>query len=322
MEDLRVERYNEASKTAWDDFVSRLEAHSILFYRDFMDYHKDRFEDFSLMVFQGKKLLSILPANIDKEGTVHSHQGLSYGGLLFKPNSSFKLRLAQFAAVMRFLSSNAIKELFLKNIPSCYRTDNSDMLVFDWAEAELHRTDIYSYVPKGSYTVPNRNRSRQLEKAKSQGFEVRKTASFDEFWNGILTPNLKNRFTVNPVHTLEEIEYLSEKFENELLLYGVYQKDTMRAGIVLFIHRGVVHAQYSAGDDNRDDGSLDFLLDHVIKKYNINKVFSFGTSSENQGSLINSGLLYWKESFKVSNDVQSFYVVKTKNYDLLENRLR
>jgi len=322
MEDLRVERYNEASKIAWDDFVSRLEAHSILFYRDFMDYHKDRFEDFSLMVFQGKKLLSILPANIDKEGTVHSHQGLSYGGLLFKPNSSFKLRLAQFAAVMRFLSSNAIKELFLKNIPSCYRTDNSDMLVFDWAEAELHRTDIYSYVPKGSYTVPNRNRSRQLEKAKSQGFEVRKTASFDEFWNGILTPNLKNRFTVNPVHTLEEIEYLSEKFENELLLYGVYQKDTMRAGIVLFIHREVVHAQYSAGDDNRDDGSLDFLLDHVIKKYNINKVFSFGTSSENQGSLINSGLLYWKESFKVSNDVQSFYVVKTKNYDLLENRLR
>lgn len=322
MEDLRVERYNEASKTAWDDFVSRLEAHSILFYRDFMDYHKDRFEDFSLMVFQGKKLLSILPANIDKEGTVHSHQGLSYGGLLFKPNSSFKLRLAQFAAVMRFLSSNAIKELFLKNIPSCYRTDNSDMLVFDWAEAELHRTDIYSYVPKGSYTVPNRNRSRQLEKAKSQGFEVRKTASFDEFWNGILTPNLKNRFTVNPVHTLEEIEYLSEKFENELLLYGVYQKDTMRAGIVLFIHRGVVHAQYSAGDDNREDGSLDFLLDYVIIKYNINKVFSFGTSSENQGSLINSGLLYWKESFKVSNDVQSFYVVKTKNYDLLENRLR
>ena len=322
MEDLRVERYNEASKIAWDDFVSRLEAHSILFYRDFMDYHKDRFEDFSLMVFQGKKLLSILPANIDKEGTVHSHQGLSYGGLLFKPNSSFKLRLAQFAAVMRFLSSNAIKELFLKNIPSCYRTDNSDMLVFDWAEAELHRTDIYSYVPKGSYTVPNRNRSRQLEKAKSQGFEVRKTASFDEFWNGILTPNLKNRFTVNPVHTLEEIEYLSEKFENELLLYGVYQKDTMRAGIVLFIHREVVHAQYSAGDDNRDDGSLDFLLDYVIIKYNINKVFSFGTSSENQGSLINSGLLYWKESFKVSNDVQSFYVVKTKNYDLLENRLR
>ncbi|MDA9201796.1 GNAT family N-acetyltransferase [Flavobacteriaceae bacterium] len=322
MEDLRVERYNEASKTAWDDFVSRLEAHSILFYRDFMDYHKDRFEDYSLMVFQGKKLIAILPANIDKEGIVHSHQGLSYGGLLFKPNSSFKLRLAQFAAVMRFLSSNAIKELFFKNIPSCYRTDNSDMLVFDWAEAELHRTDIYSYVPKGSYTVPNRNRSRQLEKAKSQGFEVRKTASFDEFWNCILTPNLKNRYTVNPVHTLEEIEYLSKKFENELLLYGVYQKDKMRAGIVLFIHRGVVHAQYSAGDDNRDDGSLDFLLDHVIKKHNPNKVFSFGTSSENQGSLINSGLLYWKESFKVSNDVQSFHVVKTKNYDLLENRLR
>lgn len=322
MEDLRVGRYNDSSKTAWDDFVSRLEAHSILFYRDFMDYHKDRFEDYSLMVFQRKKLIAILPANIDKEGIVHSHQGLSYGGLLFKPNSSFKLRLAQFAAVMRFLSSNAIKELFLKNIPSCYRTDNSDMLIFDWAEAELHRTDIYSYVPKGSYTVPNRNRSRQLEKAKSQGFEVRKTASFDEFWNGILTPNLKNRFTVNPVHTLEEIEYLSEKFENELLLYGVYQKDTMRAGIVLFKHRGVVHAQYSAGDEGRADGSLDYLIDFVVKKYNTTKIFSFGTSSESKGELLNSGLLYWKESFKSVNDVQQFFRIDTKNHTTLINRFK
>ena len=41
MEDLRAERYNEANKPAWDDFVSRLEAHSILFYRDFIKHLKN-----------------------------------------------------------------------------------------------------------------------------------------------------------------------------------------------------------------------------------------------------------------------------------------
>lgn len=322
MEDLRVERYNEANKPAWDDFVSRLEAHSILFYRDFMDYHKDRFEDYSLMVFQGKKLLSILPANIDDDNVVHSHQGLSYGGLLFESNASFNLRLAHFAAVMRFLSSRAIKELFLRNIPNCYRTDNSDMLVFDWVEAKLYRTDIYSYIPKGVYIKPNNDRNKYLKKAVKEKFEIRNFNDYSAFWNNLLIPNLSKRFNVAPAHTCEEIEFLAKKFPKEIQLFGAFQKDLLRAGIVLFVHKHVVHAQYIAGDNNRNDGSLDYLIDTVIKEFISNHGFSFGSSSEEQGASVNNGLLYWKESFRSCNDTQPFYSIETKNYYLLENRLR
>ena len=44
-----------------------------------MDYHKDRFEDYSLMVFKDEKLVAVLPAN-RVEDKLFSHQGLTYGG--------------------------------------------------------------------------------------------------------------------------------------------------------------------------------------------------------------------------------------------------
>ena len=46
-----------------------------------MEYHKDRFQDYSLMVFDENKLVAVLPAN-RVEVEVFSHQGLTYGGLV------------------------------------------------------------------------------------------------------------------------------------------------------------------------------------------------------------------------------------------------
>ena len=52
-----------------------------------MEYHSDRFEDFSLMVYDKSELIALLPLNII-ENKVYSHQGLSYGGLIVKTNLS------------------------------------------------------------------------------------------------------------------------------------------------------------------------------------------------------------------------------------------
>ena len=55
---------------------------TFLFQRDFMDYHRDRFEDYSLKVYKKEKLVALLPANIN-DNIVYSHQGPSYGGVVF-----------------------------------------------------------------------------------------------------------------------------------------------------------------------------------------------------------------------------------------------
>ncbi|HLT33915.1 MAG TPA: hypothetical protein VKZ98_09005, partial [Aquaticitalea sp.] len=67
-----------------------------------MDYHQDRFEDFSLMVFKKDKLKAIFPANKTKDA-VCSHQGLTYGGLVLLENEKFDEVSQMFDLVIEYL---------------------------------------------------------------------------------------------------------------------------------------------------------------------------------------------------------------------------
>ena len=317
---MLIIEYESKHQKLWDNFVASADVHSILFCRDFMEYHGDRFTDYSHMIFNENKLIAIFPASKDINGVVHSHEGLSFGGVLFKPFTSFNVRLNVYQQLLEFLEIKKVETLIIRNIPNCYSNDFSENLIFQWLKAECVRLDVYSYLPKASYLKPNRNRVRNLKKANS--IEIRSTDKIAEFWNQVLTPNLEKRFNVRPVHSVAEIEHLISNFKQQIRFYGAYQKDVLRAGVVLFIHRDVVHAQYSAGDENREDGSLDLLLDFVIRKYNTDKIFSFGTSSERQGEQINEGLLYWKQSFRSNNGIQQFFKIKTNNHTDLHNRLQ
>ena len=56
------------------------------------------------------------------------------------------------------------------------------------------------------------------------------------------------------LHKSSEIQFLAEFFPENILCYGLYEKEDLRAGVVLFIHNKIVHTQYIAGDKNRKDG--------------------------------------------------------------------
>jgi hypothetical protein len=89
VKDYSVRPYEAKDYSLWNTFINEAKNATFLFHRDFMEYHKDRFDDFSLMVFDKEKLVAILPANRVGD-TVFSHQGLTYGGLIY----SDKLKLA------------------------------------------------------------------------------------------------------------------------------------------------------------------------------------------------------------------------------------
>ena len=83
---MRIELYKDNYKCLWDSFVDNSKNGTFLHKRDYMEYHKDRFEDFSLMVFDESdseimQLIALLPANI-VDDTVYSHRGLTYGALI------------------------------------------------------------------------------------------------------------------------------------------------------------------------------------------------------------------------------------------------
>jgi len=283
-----------------------------------MEYHNDRFQDFSLLIFKQENLVAILPAN-KSEGNIFSHQGLSYGGLIISDNVCFNDVMLAYRELLKFLYDNKITKLHLKLLPEIYHTLPSDeiqYLLFK-TKAALKRRDITSVID-AKYKLPmqSSNRKRGLKKAKSHNLEIKEVNNFEDFWNEILIPNLKSTHNTNPVHSLEEISHLKSKFPKSIRQFNVYYNDKIVAGVTIFETKHVAHVQYiSANDDKQKLASLDFLFDHLINNiFKTKKYFDFGISNINEGKQINEGLLSWKESFGARTIVHEFYKVETKNY--------
>ena len=96
MKNYSIRRYTSEDYAIWNNFVSSAKNATFLFHRDFMEYHSDRFQDFSLLVFDEEKLISILPAN-RVDASLFSHQGLTYGGFVF----DIKIKLGEVIAITK-----------------------------------------------------------------------------------------------------------------------------------------------------------------------------------------------------------------------------
>ena len=282
-----------------------------------MEYHRDRFEDYSLVVQKDQKMVALLPAN-RKGAEVHSHQGLTYGGLLLGKKLKFNETLLIFQAVLQYLHVEGIETLHIKLIPANYHkipSDELEYLLFI-SEATLTRVDVSSVIEQAAKLKIQSNRLQGVKKADKQGLKIKEDASFKAFWAKILEPNLKEKHQTKPVHSVEEIEKLAHRFPKNIRQFNVWKGDEIVAGATLFETETVVRVQYiSANADKQQLGSLDFLFQYLIENcYADKKFFDFGISNENQGKNLNQGLLYWKETFGARSIACKFYEVNTANY--------
>lgn len=76
-----IERYHPALKKPWGSFVRASENGTVLFMRDCMEYHCDRYRDHSLVMRRSGEIVALSPANhVGSE--VYSHQRLTFGGVV------------------------------------------------------------------------------------------------------------------------------------------------------------------------------------------------------------------------------------------------
>ena len=287
-----------------------------------MEYHQDRFDDFSLMIYNAKTLIALLPANTIGD-IVYSHQGLSYGGLIMSHDIKFETVTAVFKAILNYLSDNSISELKLKLLPRIYHTlpsDEMEYLLFK-TKAELFRRDVSMVIDLSQKPKLSSNRKRNLKKAKSNAIQVKEVSEFDTFFNAILIPNLNEKHQALPTHTVEEITLLKAKFPNQIRQFNAYHNANIIAGVTVFETQYVAHAQYISTTSSKNDlCGLDAIFDRLINtEFKTKRYFSFGISNENQGQQINKGLLNWKESFGTHTISHDFYSIPTKNYKLLDD---
>ena len=316
---ISVRRYNNDDFTVWNNFIANAKNATFQFHRDYMDYHADRFDDYSLIVYFKNEIIALLPANKSGNKEISSHSGLTYGGIILAKEIKLNLYLQILYTLMDFLHNNDIDEIIIKALPDFYSILPSQEYNYGLflVNAEKFRVDTSLTIIQNSRLKYQTRRIRSIKKAAKGQFEVKQDNDFESFWKKILEPNLMKRFGKKPVHSLDEILLLRSRFPNNIYQVNIYENNQIVGGTTMFITSNVAHAQYiSANDYGRSSGGLDLLFDILInQQFSDKKYFNFGICNENQGKRINHGLLDWKEGFVGRTYVHEFYRIKCKMKD-------
>ncbi|WP_330927274.1 hypothetical protein [Candidatus Sororendozoicomonas aggregata] len=305
---LIIKRYKPEDKAQWNSFIEQSKNGTFLFDRGYMDYHQQRFDDHSLMVFQKNTLVAVLPANqVDDE--IHSHQGLSYGGLITDRRMKAAPMLALFESIVSYFQQQGIKTLYYKAMPTIYHQlpADEDLYALYRMKAQLYRRDLSCVITPEREVAGSSNFKRNCKKAIKAQVQVRYSENLDVY-HRMLTEVLKCHDTV-PVHSVEELVRLKTNFPDNIQLIGAFDGETLLAGSLLFKTKTVVHTQYLASSEQgRTCGALDQVIFSLIATCaEENRCLSFGVSTENNGHRLNEGLMRQKEGFGGRSLVHDFY---------------
>jgi len=311
-----VKKYTENDYKIWNDFIAQAKNATFLFHRDFIEYHKDRFEDYSLMVFEDKKLVAVLPANRVGE-TVYSHQGLTYGGLVFSSKLKGETVELILDEILFFLKQNLVHYLYYKPIPGFYIFNGNhevDFFLFKKG-AILERKEMNLAVNLMLPLNISKSKLKHFRRVENLHLEIVEEQNLDLFWDEVLLPRLAEKHNTKPVHTKEEIAILKKGFPENIKQFSAYYNDEIVAGITVFESETIVKSQYGAitkkGEEVR---ALDFLFINLIKKYkNEGKLFfDMGIVGDDNKKGYNPGLLKQKEELGCSVYNQDFYKINIR----------
>ena len=275
-----IVRYTPELKAQWDSFVRKSRNGTFLFLRDYMDYHSQRFTDFSLLIFHKQSLVALLPLNKEADGSVASHSGLTYGGLITDKKGRAEKVMKLFECLNTWLRDAGIRRVVYRPVPWIYHempAEEDLYALFNVCNARLTAREISSTIAQENKLAFSQSRKDCLRKADKAGVKVTATNDFAAFWD-ILSSNLQQRYAVNPVHSLAEIMVLASLFPHEIRLYAAYLDNEMVAGTVVYVMPRVVHVQYiSASAKGKAVSALDLLFRYLINEVFIDRpFFDFG----------------------------------------------
>lgn len=296
---LAVRRYEPGDRERWDSFVAEARSAHFLFRRGYMDYHSDRFVDHSLMVFDGARLVALLPANLAGSQLV-SHGGLTFGGFLTDATLSTRRMLAVFDAATAYLRASGIDALVYKAVPHIYHRipAEEDLYALFRAGATVIRRDVSSAIRMDARVPYTKGRRAALAVARRIGVSVTPSDDFDAFME-LERQVLHDRYRAEPVHTAAELALLAGRFPDSISLQVATVDDRLVGGVVVYETPLVARSQYIAvSDEGREVHALDAIVDTLLSGYAERKRWwDFGPSTERDGRRLNEALIRNKESY-------------------------
>lgn len=298
---FEIRRYSVDKKDEWNGFVNTSKNGTFLIDRNYMDYHAGRFRDHSLLVFRNGRLHALLPAN-EADGTLYSHQGLTYGGLLMGTDATAESACEAFGAINGYLHSVGIVRVVYRPTPHIYHklpAEEDLYAIFRVCKARLMAREISSAICREFRLKWRRDRRAGIRKCRDSGITVDESNDYEAFWH-VLDGNLMARYGVHPVHTLAEMTSLKDRFPDNIRLYVARKAGgELLGGTVLYLTPQTVHAQYiSASTEGRCFCVIDAIYDRILNRdFADVPYFDFGKSTEDNGLFLNVNLISQKEGF-------------------------
>jgi hypothetical protein len=297
---FEIRRYRKEFEETWNHFVDISKQGTFLFYRNYMDYHEDRFSDYSLLVLHKQRVVALLPANRE-EHTLWTHAGLTYGGLITSMSVTTANVCDIFTAINEFLKKNGFDKVIYKAIPWIYHripAEEDLYALINICNARIIERHISSTIMMENRIKWTESRKSGLRKARHHHIRVEESEDLETFWK-ILSQNLQEKYHAVPVHSLREIQLLQSRFPQNIKLYLAYQETRPIGGVLIYETPQVVHTQYiSASKEGKMLGAIDIIIDYLLNEvYKDWQYFDFGKSSDGDGRALNRNLIFQKEGF-------------------------
>ena len=170
-----IKRYSDDCKEEWDGFVRESRNGTFLFMRGYMDYHADRFADFSLMAYRDGRLHALLPAHCTATEFC-SHRGLTYGGVVTDEKMTAALMLGLFGEIFRYLRTyTSVVKWIYSPVPYIYARypSEEDLYALYRFGARLSGRKVSTVIPSAAAWGFSTLRKRKVRCALREGLSIR-----------------------------------------------------------------------------------------------------------------------------------------------------
>ena len=298
MKKIEFIEYQSKDNQKWDEIVKLSNSYSFLHERNYMEYHKDRFQDLSFFVKIQNELVGVIPGTI-LNNNYSSHSGLTFGGLIVKPNKSSQ-NYEIMENFIKHLNNSGVKNIRISRMPDMYKDsiDDGDMYALIKNGFRISRFSLSQVINlKNGYKFPS-NKQRGANKAKRDGIRI-STCDDSRQVLALAAFNTKQKYGVQITHSYLEMNSLISKFPENIKCFEVHESSEMVCGAILYKSKNVNHLQYLASSERGrklrgQDYLMEFLLELTLKE---EKYFSFGSSTESNGMKLNENLMKAKEEY-------------------------
>ena len=304
-----IEKYKSSLEAEWDNFLSSNNSSSTLFHEmKFLSYHKDKFEDSSVIIRNNnKEIVGVFPSAFLNNNII-SHPGSSYGGFIFNPNLSLNEIFEYIDGTIDFYFNNydfkKIEVISPEKIIIQNHTDSIDFLLhkkgFQLSDMQISTVIVL----KDFKDFKNfRSRTKRYIKSgkindESYNYIQLKTKSQKLMAYKLVEKNLLSNYGKEPAHSFSELIMLENLYPNKILFFGGFKNNEMKVSQIIFkINKKTNHIFYMAKSLERDPVIDIGLINFVVNEFENDgsKLLNFGISS--RGNEIKWNIHNYKEQF-------------------------